>query len=100
MRRGPLLPALCVAAPEYCDAERWSQLIAENEVLLTENEVLLTKLGRVSSAIQGLVSDLASSRRESRRKQLEIDSLRAENASLAVAAPATASESVAAGVRR
>jgi hypothetical protein len=54
---------------------------------LRENEALQVKLVRVSRAIHGLVSDLAATRRECRRKQLEIESLRAENAALAVAAP-------------
>ena len=45
--------------------------------LRRENEALLLKLARVSQVIQALVADLAMSRRELRRKQQELDSLRA-----------------------
>ena len=50
--------------------------------LRAENDALGVKLSRVSRAIQGLASDLAASRRECRRQQLEIDALREENAIL------------------
>jgi len=48
--------------------------------LRAENEMLHAKLARLSRAIHGLASDLAASRRECRRQQLEIAALRAEHA--------------------
>ena len=67
------------------DAERTSQLLAENEVLLH-------KLAKTSCVIRGLAADLASSRRNCRSKQREIDSLRAENDSLRTGLPRRAAE--------
>ena len=55
---------------------------ARATALRVENENLLSKLSRLSRAIQGLASDLAASRRECRRQQLEIAALRSENALL------------------
>jgi hypothetical protein len=55
--------------------------------LRAENEVLLVKLARVSTATRGLASDLARSKRENRRKQLELESLHALVSALGAAAP-------------
>ncbi|HTZ87786.1 MAG TPA: hypothetical protein VMB05_14060 [Solirubrobacteraceae bacterium] len=49
------------------------QLLAD---LRRENDALLLKLARVSQAMRALALDLATSRRELRRKQRELDSLR------------------------
>ena len=49
--------------------------------LRRENEALLLKLARVSQAVRALVADLATSRRELRRTQRELDSLRAQSGS-------------------
>lgn len=70
----PIVPAP-LAAFLAVAAERSTSLRAENDSLHA-------KLSRLSHAIQGLASDLAASRRECRRQQLEIDALRAENSTL------------------
>jgi hypothetical protein len=80
-----VFPSPRVAVTERGDAGRTSRLLAENEALRY-------KLTEISRVIRGLAADLATSRRDCRRKQREIDSLRAENASLAVAAAATGNE--------
>jgi len=58
----------------HADVRRMARVVAD---LRAENEILLLKLARVSTAIRGLASDLAGSKRENRRKQLELESLHA-----------------------
>ena len=52
------------------------------ESLWVENANLFVKLSRLSGAIQALASELAASRRECRRQELEIRALRGQNARL------------------
>jgi hypothetical protein len=62
------------AIPSEAEVKRSEQLLAD---LRRENEILVLKLAQVSQAVRGLVADLATSRRELRRTQRELDSLRA-----------------------
>jgi hypothetical protein len=64
------------------EARRMAQLVTD---LRVENDALFLKLARVSQAIRVLAGDLANSRRECRRKHLELESLRALLASSSVA---------------
>ena len=50
--------------------------------LRLENEALVAKLARLAPALRGLARDLAIARRDSRRKQAQIEALRDENARL------------------
>lgn len=80
-RPGTEVPAVA-AERSRAKVARTAQRVSD---LRRENEVLQVKLVRVSRAIHGLAADLAASRRDCRRKQVEIDSLRAELASPRVA---------------
>ena len=58
----------------HADVRQMARVVAD---LRAENEMLLLKLARVSTATRGLAGDLARSKRENRRKQLELESLHA-----------------------
>ena len=49
------------------------------DMVRAENDALHMRLARLSRVTQGLASDLAATRRESRRQELEIAALRSEN---------------------
>ena len=79
----PCPAAVAAGAREIRPASRIGLMSAQLAASLrAENDALAAKLSRVSRAIQGLASELAASRRECRRQQLEINALRAENALL------------------
>src|SRR4051812_23217506 len=71
---GPLGTPRAAEDETRADTRRIARVVAE---LRAENEMLLLKLARVSTAIRGLASDLARSKRENRRKQIELESLQA-----------------------
>ena len=85
-RFGGEIRALRVAQADedaaQAQARRMAQLVTN---LRVENDALFLKLARVSQAIRVLAGDLANSRRECRRKHLELESLRALLASSSAA---------------
>jgi septal ring factor EnvC (AmiA/AmiB activator) len=78
-------PAALIPLPKATRRDRaeTARRSGELEDLRRENELIHAKLAKVCDALRDLAADLSASTRESRRSHMQLDSLRAENASLA-----------------